>query len=355
MDELASRFFNGFGEAFLCTLAPPILDDVAPEGKKSTYIGYYFTAIPLGMALGIACTFALDSWAMARFLFMLMALIWFALFLFFYLKHSAFASGNRQTTDTLSFSGPIANTLTSQQWLLHVVAYGAQTWFLGGASAWAVQYISIVYLTKAQLVIGAGTLGTSLVGSSLGGYCLDYLNVRWGWNRLKACCFLNSIFMSMCVPLGLIVPWMEHLGPFYAVFFFIQFLNICTMAPINLGIMESVAPADRGTALGLATLGMHIIGDVPSNILYGMEADRITKGAAGFTSTLACSYEALVGDQSSPVVHGMWEACELGQRSALALLCCGMYASFFVFAIALYGKRQAADQLSVELDGQDVM
>merc|ERR1712110_981150 len=128
--------------------------------------------------------------------------------------------------------------------------------------------MGIVYVTKAQLVIGAGTVGTSLVGTSLGGFSLDYLNVKKGWNRQTACCLLSTMFMGLCVPCAYIVPKIQSLLPFYGMFFLMEFFIVSTMAPINLGIMESVTPGDRGTALGLATLGMHIFGYMPANVLY---------------------------------------------------------------------------------------
>merc|ERR1711972_20422 len=62
---------------------------------------------------------------------------------------------------------------------------------------------------------------------------------------------------------------------FYTLLFSSQFLTILAMAPINVALMESVAFEFRGTAIGLATFIMHILGDVPSTILYGRVADVV--------------------------------------------------------------------------------
>mmetsp|Transcript_29848 Transcript_29848/g.85438 ORF Transcript_29848/g.85438 Transcript_29848/m.85438 type:complete len:517 (-) Transcript_29848:237-1787(-) len=60
---LLARALAGCGEAALCSLAPPLLDDAAPPGKKSGFLALYFSAIFVGLGFGFAITGFATSWA----------------------------------------------------------------------------------------------------------------------------------------------------------------------------------------------------------------------------------------------------------------------------------------------------
>lgn len=297
---LASRFFNGVGEAWFCTLAPPILDDVAHPDTKSLTIGLYFTAIPIGLAMGMALTFPFSNWSTGRLAFLGIATMWATLAAYYLLRSKDFSKGRspddseeQEGTLTLSFD-PVAGsftgevsrkpsrkggsalrqTISSVQFWLVSIGYGGQTWFIGGATAWAIQYIEVLYGFRGQMVVGGGTVFTALIGSSLGGHMVDVLSRRR--SRIEACCLLNFILMALCVPCVSLLPLASSMAMFFIFFFSSQFLAILAMSPINIGIMESVAPEARGLALGLATFIMHLFGDVPSAYFYGLVADDVS-------------------------------------------------------------------------------
>jgi MFS family permease len=49
---LIGRALSGIGEAGLQTVAPTFLDDYAPPDKKGLWMAIFFTAIPVGSAMG---------------------------------------------------------------------------------------------------------------------------------------------------------------------------------------------------------------------------------------------------------------------------------------------------------------
>eukprot|EP00929_Paragymnodinium_shiwhaense_P067514 TRINITY_DN33974_c0_g1_i1.p1 TRINITY_DN33974_c0_g1~~TRINITY_DN33974_c0_g1_i1.p1 ORF type:complete len:563 (-),score=76.07 TRINITY_DN33974_c0_g1_i1:336-2024(-) len=395
----ASRFFNGMGEAFFCIVAPPILDDVAPAARKSTYIGFYFTAIPIGMAFGIGITKAFGDWHMGRVTFIVDGLIWLVFAAYFMLRaetfskggeeqpaadgaqaesdappprlsvssrkfggiesfsllepsaHASFASMHNtsstfQRARSVSAATSVMNVARVPQWWLIALGYGMQTWFLGGATTWVVLYITILYNFEPQIIIGLGTVFTALVGSGLGGVVLDNMTAKIG-SRLRSCCLMNLVLMACTCPICLILPLLEDMYIFFAAFFLGQFFIISSGPPINLGLMTCVPPAERGTALGMATFLMHIVGDVPSNQLYGIVADSIAMDSyTGSIPDAKCTLEYLTLSQKDPN-DNLQAACKDGNKWAMALLCLGIYMSVLFFGISLYLSYQSQ---SVEYD-----
>eukprot|EP00927_Polykrikos_kofoidii_P061020 TRINITY_DN55910_c0_g1_i1.p1 TRINITY_DN55910_c0_g1~~TRINITY_DN55910_c0_g1_i1.p1 ORF type:complete len:491 (+),score=66.95 TRINITY_DN55910_c0_g1_i1:129-1601(+) len=67
---LLARIAAGVGEAAFCSLAPPIIDDTAPPGRRSIYIALYFSAIFVGLAMGLAVQAPLKTWTDGRLIFL---------------------------------------------------------------------------------------------------------------------------------------------------------------------------------------------------------------------------------------------------------------------------------------------
>ncbi|KAF4752273.1 Protein spinster 3, partial [Perkinsus olseni] len=59
---LLCRLLTGVGEAAFCALAPVVIDDASPSGRKSSYLGLFFMAIYVGIALGNIVTAGIPSW-----------------------------------------------------------------------------------------------------------------------------------------------------------------------------------------------------------------------------------------------------------------------------------------------------
>ena len=47
-----ARAFVGIGEASYATIAPTIIDEIAPADRKGRWLALFYTATPVGSALG---------------------------------------------------------------------------------------------------------------------------------------------------------------------------------------------------------------------------------------------------------------------------------------------------------------
>ena len=74
----------------------------------------------------------------------------------------------------------------------------------------------------------------------------------------------------MAVPVVLVLPLLENVGLFFVLVFFVEFILFLTASPINIGYLDLVAPEMRGMALGFGLVCLHLLGDCPSQYLYGV-------------------------------------------------------------------------------------
>lgn len=82
---LIARMFSGFGEASLQCTIPPWIERHAPESQRGTWLAIFFTAIPVGTALGYAYSAAISQsmgweWAFILEVLMMAPLIAFLFF-----------------------------------------------------------------------------------------------------------------------------------------------------------------------------------------------------------------------------------------------------------------------------------
>jgi len=66
---LAGRIAAGAGEAGYAALAPAIVDDTAPPGKRALYVALYYASILMGTALGFVIQAPWSTWATGRWVF----------------------------------------------------------------------------------------------------------------------------------------------------------------------------------------------------------------------------------------------------------------------------------------------
>ena len=81
-------------------------------------------------------------------------------------------------------------------------------------------------------------------------------------------------------PLVLVALFIHTLMPFIAVFVVAAIsLNFCT-GPLNAVIQDVIAPNMRATAVGLALLLAHLLGDAAAPSIIGLISDRASLGTA---------------------------------------------------------------------------
>ncbi|HLI09875.1 MAG TPA: MFS transporter [Ktedonobacteraceae bacterium] len=163
-------------------------------------------------------------------------------------------------------------------WIL-VVALVFSFFTIGGTSFWLPSYFVNAFklnVAAAGAISGAVLVSTGLVGTVVGGWLADAVQRRHPEGRL----FVAMLGFLLGAPLVLIALFLHSLPMFLAFFVLAGItLNFCT-GPLNAVIQDVITPGMRATALGLALLLAHLLGDAAAPTIIGALADKITLATA---------------------------------------------------------------------------
>ncbi len=297
---LIARALVGVGEASFATLAPPFIrDSLEDESRINRVLGVFYAAIPIGAAIGIIWGGWMAETYHWRWAFYLGAVPGFALTVFVWKMREP---GHRvrevcQDSMAASLKGLMDNALF--RW--SVLAYTAQTFALGGFSAWAPQYgmtVLGVSLTDSAMKIGASTVLSGLIGTLIGG--------KWGH------CFLAKgkdksvpeavrAFNKFCAwtsllatPIAFFAFRATSINEFVILLFFVQLFIFAALAPANTAIISSVPAKMAATAFAVSIFTIHALGDVISPPLAGYLADQMPMPDAMLVLVLALGVSSVI-------------------------------------------------------------
>jgi len=169
---IAARAVVGVGEASYVTIAPTIIDEVAPPGRKGSWLAIFYTAIPVGGALGYltggAVENATHSWRQA---FYVAGIPGLALgFLCLLIRPSV-----AQAAASVHRMGVLQNARRLLRIPLYrrvVLGQCAYTFAIGGFAYWAPKYLATRYGMEtghAAFVFGLVTVAGGAIGTLVGG------------------------------------------------------------------------------------------------------------------------------------------------------------------------------------------
>jgi MFS family permease len=294
---VAARVLVGVGEASYATLSPTIIDDLASDKEKNRFLAIFYVAIPVGSALGFTLGGLLETaygWRSAFFiagapgLALAIATLWIA------------EPIRPRVDDALARArGGYAALLKNRRYVLAVGGYVAQTFALGGFTAWAPHFLyrkswgesalsgtTCLELDVANFWFGAITVVTGLLGTAIGGKLSD----RWpGEDRIAVAirvCAWSSVIATPLALAAILAPS----APMFFIFLGLAELAIFTsVAPTNAAVLGSVPPALRATAMAASIFAIHLLGDLISPPLIGGISDAYgdaatsCSGARGLT------------------------------------------------------------------------
>lgn len=163
-------------------------------------------------------------------------------------------------------------------WIL-VVALIFSFFTIGGTSFWLPSYFVDTFklnVATAGVISGAVLVSTGLVGTVVGGWLADAVQRHHPEGRL----FIAMLGFLIGAPLVLLALFLHSLPLFLAVFVLAGIaLNFCT-GPLNAVIQDVITPHMRATAVGLALLLAHLLGDAAAPTIIGALADKITLSTA---------------------------------------------------------------------------
>ena len=272
-----ARVFVGIGEASYASLAPTIIDDVAPAEKKNRYLAIFYLATPVGSALGFILGGLLEhryGWRNAFFVAggpgVLLALATLLIR----------EPERRKVVSEKAAASPFRVLAGRRLYVLAVGGYIAQTFALGGFVAWAPQYLTRALgmeLHAADFWLGAVAVATGFAGTAIGGYWADHMK----GDRVIACLKICALSSALSAPFAALCLVMRTPAAFFVAAALCELSLFLSVAPTNAAIMATVPVWVRASAMAVSIFAIHLLGDLISPPLIGAIADAAGGGGDG--------------------------------------------------------------------------
>jgi MFS family permease len=285
---IAARALVGVGEASYATIAPTIIDDIAPADKRTRWLAIFYAATPIGSAIGFLVGGFIEvhyDWRMAFFVAGGPGIILAFLCL-------AIKEPERQLHDAKPSVAESFKVLSKVPlYVQGVLGYCAATFAVGGFAFWAPTYIYRRFalpLDKANfffglLTVAGGALGT-FVGGSMGDRMAKKRVAALGPNATDEekdrayvvanlwVCFISSAWAA---PFAIACFLAPTPAIFFAAIFACEAGLFLSTSPVNAVVLRSVPPGLRAGAMALSIFGIHLLGDLWSPPLVGSIADTL--------------------------------------------------------------------------------
>ncbi len=295
----AARATVGIGEAAYGTISPALLSDYYPKERRGRIFAIFFSAIPIGSALGYILGGLVDKhfgWRAAFFVAGAPGLV--LAFLAWRLFDPP--RGSQDDDMVLSHAGgpkpsmaAYLGLLRNWPYLLTVLGYAAYTFAIGGLAFWTPTFLVRMRgltLGQATITFGGIVVVTGFVGTFAGGYLGDYFLKR----SRQAYLWVSGIATLLAVPFMIVALTHETPEVYYTAIVIAELLLFASTGPINSAIINVVNPFERATASALCIFTIHILGDVPSPPIIGWISDSSDLGRAILIVPIAVAVAGLV-------------------------------------------------------------
>ncbi len=281
----ASRTLVGVGEAAYGTIAPSLLSDYFPKSRRGRVFAIFFSAIPIGAALGYVIGGLLDKHFGWRAAFMIGGIPGLVLAIAAWnlpdpgKKPGSAEDGELPHTINKSVWRTYLDFLKHRPYLLTVLGYAAYTFAVGGLSFWMPAFLERERgIPRASATVGFGAIVvvTGFVGTFAGGWLGDH----WARSKRQAYLWVCALSMFAAVPFAWVALTATSPTIYYGAMCVAQLLLFMSTGPVNSAIVNFAAPNERASAMALSVFLIHFLGDVLSPPLIGAIADQSSLGRA---------------------------------------------------------------------------
>jgi MFS family permease len=296
---IGARAVVGVGEASYGTVAPTIIDDMAPPERKARWLSVFYVAIPIGSALGFAVGGILGKhfgWRSAFYAVGIPGVLAAAACLLI-------AEPVRHVVkEKIDFQATVKKLFAILLYRRGVLGYAAQTFAMGGFGYWAPTFLHEQYglpLDKAGATFGAILVVAGGLGTAIGGYWTD----RWT-RTAKASgddAAASRIALTVCAvssaiaaPLAAACFFAASAGQFFALGFACMLGLFLSTSPINVALLRAVPTEARASAMALSIFSIHMLGDLWSPPLLGWLQDRMPAAIAMMGVPLSIAVSAAI-------------------------------------------------------------
>lgn len=277
---ILARVLVGIGEASYASLAPTIIDDLSPPEKKSRDLAIFYSATPVGSALGFVLGGWLEhhhGWRTAFFVAggpgVLLALLMLLVVEPARAKTPSAASaarveGGAGGKENGAAASPYRTLLREPAYRYAVAGYIAQTFALGGFTFWAPAYLYrklCMQLKDADFWFGVVAVVTGFAGTALGGWLAGRMKGDPVAVALRVCTWSSVV----AAPFALVTLLMPSPVAFFVAIGICELALFASVSPINGAVMLSVPAAVRANAMAFSIFAIHLLGDMISPWLIG--------------------------------------------------------------------------------------
>ncbi len=301
----------GVGEASFGILAPTLIADLFPEGKRGRILGVFYLAIPVGTALGYLVGGPVGQshgWRAPFYLAGAPGLLLALAIAFLPEPPRGIQDSIPETPERKSVAGLIRN----KAFWTATLGMAFMTFALGGIAVWMPTFL---VRERGYSISAAGTMFglvlafDGIVASLLGGWIGDKLLPR----------FKGAYYLVSAISLALGVPTMAFAlhssgRPMEGAILIAGFLLLLNTSPLNTALINAVGPHIRAFALAVNIFVIHLLGDAFSPWIIGRLADRWPLHLALSSTSVALALSAII------LFYGMRFAPHMGSGSAVASL-----------------------------------
>jgi MFS family permease len=309
---IVARAFVGIGEASYATLAPTIIDDIAPPNQKGRYLAVFFVAIPIGAAAGyLLGGYVQKVWGWREAFYIgggpgvVLALACLALD---EPKRKLAAAKDATIASVMRVLAKI------KQYRRAVLGYCAHTASIGAFAYWAPKFLSARFgdqfqppfeagvqvtaamieqregaiLSTANFYFGLITVVGGAVGTIIGGRMADRAlrglppvpadaDETHPANRAAANAqlYVCAVGVAIAFPMAAAAFLVPNYWMFFALAFIAEVGLFMSTAPINAILLRTAPAVMRASAMAVAIFAIHLFGDLWSPSLVGLFLDHL--------------------------------------------------------------------------------
>jgi MFS family permease len=316
-----TRCFVGVGEGAYGPAAPTMIADLYPPQVRSTMLGWFYMAIPVGSALGYVLGGLVakltGSWHWAFYLVLFPGLMLGAC-TFFMPEPPRGQTDKLQTGKGHARLKDYAVFLRTPSYVLNTLGMTAFTFAVGGIATFMPRYIykdrGVGDLGQVNLMFGGVVVLSGLFGTVLGGLAGDWLQRRFRGGYF----LISAASMALAFPLVLLVLWVPFPAAWGLIFLAVFCLYFNT-GPTNTVLANVTHPALRATGFAVNIFVIHALGDAISPTIIGFIADHLSLRLGSFViAGLQLGFVAVTGAIVVGGLFWLWGARYLARDTALA-------------------------------------
>jgi MFS transporter, Spinster family, sphingosine-1-phosphate transporter len=263
----ATRICVGIGEGGYGPAAPTILADLFPIETRGRMMAIFYSAIPVGSALGYVIGGLVGAHFGWRWAFYLVTPPGLLLGLLCFWQRDPRVAANRlgQKSSPRSIRDYL-RLFRTRSYLINCVAQTLMTFVTGGLGFWAAAYLR--YRNQSpdvgMTIFGLITVVAGLVSTLLGGVVADKFRSRFAGSYF----WVSGTGMLIACPFFVATLYIPFPAAWITMFVAIFFLFVNT-GPSNTALANVSLPAVRATAFAVNILVIHALGDVQAFWLLG--------------------------------------------------------------------------------------